>query len=190
MRVALCHVQALAYQDLHGSLQCVDGDPSPGQPCTRLDKQAWLFNASRWPLLERVRLAPWAVHGLREMFLLKDHGQHESPPLPLLIQLDLIDDTALSARRTLHLCDALRKRVEPGVPWEVLDLRTCLATSYAVRLLGEIVVDILGPGEALTRRVQRSFTWVLKDRGHFFYDDNSEEESNDDDNEVMVMEEY
>ena len=52
------------------------------------------------------------------------------------------------------------------------------------------MVDILGPGEALTRRVQRSFTWVLKDRGHFFYDDNSEEESNDDDNEVMVMEEY
>ena len=156
---------------------------------TRLDKQAWLYHAPRWPLLERVRLAPCAARGLREMFLLQDHGQHESPLLPSLIRLDLIDDTALSARRTLRLCDALLKRVEQRVPLEVLDLRTCLATSYAVQLLGEIVVDILGPEEALTRRVQRSSTWVPEDRGHFVYDDNSEEESNDDDNEVVEMEE-
>ena len=124
-----------------------------------------------------------------EMFLLQDHGQRESPLLPSLIRLDLIDDTALSARRTLRLCDALMKRVEQGVPLEVLDLRTCLATSYAVQLLGEIVVEILGPEEAPTRRVQRSSTWVPEDRGHFVYDDNSEEESNDDDDEVVEMEE-
>jgi hypothetical protein len=30
-------------------------------------------------------------------------------------------------------------RVEQGVPLEVLDLRTCLATSLAVQLLGEIL---------------------------------------------------
>lgn len=156
---------------------------------TRLDKQAWLSHAPRWPLLERVRLAPRAARGLREMFLLQDHGQRESPLLPSLIRLDLIDDTALSARRTLRLCDALMKRVEQGVPIEVLDLRTCLATGYAVRQLGEIVVEILGPEEAPTRRVQRSSTWVPEDRGHFVYDDNSEEESNDDDDEVVEMEE-
>jgi hypothetical protein len=157
---------------------------------TRLDERVWLSHAPRWPLLERVRLAPRAARGLREMFLLQDQGQRESPLLPSLTRLDLIDDTALSARRTLRLCDALMKRVEQGVPLEVLDLRKCLATSHAVRLLSEIVVDVLGPEEALgTRRVQRSSTWVPEDRGHFVYDDDSEEESSDDEEEVVEIEE-
>jgi hypothetical protein len=156
---------------------------------TRLDERVWLSHAPRWPLLERVRLAPRAARGLREMFLLQDHGQRESPLLPSLIRLDLINDTALSARRTFRLCDALITRAEQGVPLEVLDLRKCLATSYAVRLLGEIVVNVLGPEEALgTRRAQRSSTWVPEERGHFVYDDDSEE-SNEDDDEVVEMEE-
>jgi hypothetical protein len=37
------------------------------------------------------------------------------------------------------------RRVEQGVPLEALDLRACEATEEAVRLFGEIVVDVQGP---------------------------------------------
>ncbi|KAH9023091.1 hypothetical protein EDB85DRAFT_2093907, partial [Lactarius pseudohatsudake] len=96
----------------------------------------WLLNAPRWPLLQRVRLTPIEDHGFMEM-LLDDHGGHESPLLPLLTTLILVD-TALVKRRDLHLCDALMKRVEEGVPLETLDLRKCFATSHTIELLSEI----------------------------------------------------
>ena len=41
------------------------------------------------------------------------------------------------------------KRVEQGVPLETLDLSTCIATSRAVEQLSEIVIEVLGPKEAL-----------------------------------------
>ena len=69
----------------------------------------------------------------------------DCPLLPSLTRLDLIDGAALSARRTLGLCDTLMKRVELGVPLEMLDLRTCRAASHAVRLLRNILVDVLDP---------------------------------------------
>ncbi|KAH9012432.1 hypothetical protein EDB85DRAFT_2296713 [Lactarius pseudohatsudake] len=103
----------------------------------------WLLNAPRWPLLQRVRLTPIEDHGFMEM-LLDDHGGHESPLLPLLTTLILVD-TALVKRRDLHLCDALMKRVEEGVPLETLDLRKCFATSHTIELLSEIVVEVLSP---------------------------------------------
>ncbi|KAH9070736.1 hypothetical protein EDB83DRAFT_361744 [Lactarius deliciosus] len=112
---------------------------------TRLCEQMWRRHAPRWSLLKRVRLAPPAARGFREM-VLQDNGGGGFPLLPSLTKLDLID-TALSARRTLRLCDALMKRVEQGVPLEALDLTTCFATSRAVRLLGEIVVDVWGPAD-------------------------------------------
>ncbi|KAH9023090.1 hypothetical protein EDB85DRAFT_2293007 [Lactarius pseudohatsudake] len=84
-------------------------------------------------------------HGFVEM-LLDDHGGRESPMLPLLTTLILVD-TALLKRRTLRLCDALMKRVEEGVPLETLDLRKCLASSRAIGLLSEVVVDVLCPEE-------------------------------------------
>jgi hypothetical protein len=113
----------------------------------RLDKQFWLCHAPRWPLLENVHLAPWAARGLREMLLLEDNGGHESPLLPSLRQLDLLGDTLLTKRRTLRLCDALKKRVEQGVPLRVLDLRTCNWTIDAVRLLRTFVAEVRGPKE-------------------------------------------
>jgi hypothetical protein len=112
---------------------------------TRLDETFWLFHASRWPLLRRVRLAAPAARGFREMVLLPDDDGPEWLLFPSLTKLDLIDDTALGARKTLRLCDALMKRVEQGVPLETLDLRACRATSHAVRLLSEIVVDVRAP---------------------------------------------
>jgi len=150
------------------------------QDCTKLlDKQVWFHHAPRWPLLQRVRLAPTSARGFREM-LLEDNGRSESALLPSLTNLVLVE-SALSARRTLCLCDALMKRVEQGVPLEVLDLRTCLATSRAVELLSEIVVDVLGPEGSLETGAQTFSMWDSGARGLFVYDDDSGIEDYDED---------
>jgi len=78
------------------------------------------------------------------MLLVQDNDR-ESPLLPSLIRLNLIDDTTLSTRRTRLLCEALRKRMEQGVPLEALDLYTCRGTITAVQLLRELVVDVRDP---------------------------------------------
>src|SRR6266702_2227658 len=148
---------------------------------TLLNEQFWLRHAPQWPLLQRVRLAPPAARGFREM-LLQDNGGGGCPPLPSLTKLDLID-VALSARRTLRLCDAFMNRVEQGVPLETLDLSTCYATSRAIRLLSEIVVDVWGPAEGFGTEELIHFTWDSAARGPFVPDDNSgiEDYSHDDD---------
>ena len=107
---------------------------------TRFDEPVWRRHAPRWPLLQCVRLGPPAAHGFREL-LLNDNGGREGPLLPSLTKLVLVN-TGLSKRRTLRICDALMQRVEQGVPFESLDLRTCIGTTDAVRLLREIVVDV------------------------------------------------
>ncbi|KAH9058298.1 hypothetical protein EDB87DRAFT_1685470 [Lactarius vividus] len=118
----------------------------------RTSPQLWLHHAPKWPRLWLVRLTPFAAHGFREA-LLEDNGGRESPLLPSLTKLVLVEtaliDTTPSAHMTLRLCDALMKRVEQGVPLETLDLRLCLATSRAVELLSEIVVDVLCPEETV-----------------------------------------
>jgi hypothetical protein len=111
----------------------------------RLDEQVWLRHAPRWPLLEHVRLAPRAARGLREMLLLEDNGGHKSPLLPSLRKLDLLEETPLTKRRTLRLCDALKKRVEQGVPLQVLDLSASNCSIDAIRLLRTSVADVRGP---------------------------------------------
>ena len=110
----------------------------------RLYEQVWLHHAPRWPLLEHVQLAPLAARGLREMLLLEDNGGHEGPLLPSLRQLDLLD-TSLTKRRTLRLCDALKKRVQQGVPLKVLSWSTNKWTIGAVWLLRRFVGDVRGP---------------------------------------------
>jgi hypothetical protein len=142
---------------------------------TSLNEQFWRYHAPRWRLLKHVHLAPLPARGFRDM-LLQDDGGHEYPLLPLLTHLELID-SALSARRTLVLCDVLMKRVEQGVPLEVLDIRTCYATSVAVQLLGEIVVDIWCPVELETIETERSMGHMFDGaRGSFVSDDDSGEE--------------
>jgi hypothetical protein len=137
---------------------------------TRLDKQFWLRHAPQWPLLRCMRLGNLAAHGFREMLLAEDNGGRESPVLPLLTKLVLID-TTLSARRTRHLCDALRKRVEQGVPLEILDLSTCYASSGAVELLSEIVVEILGPEEGLDSEPDAQIIYRWRSGGEDYHED-------------------
>ncbi|KAH9021722.1 hypothetical protein EDB85DRAFT_2278349 [Lactarius pseudohatsudake] len=131
--------------------------------------QSWLRQAPRWPLLQQLCLAAPAARGFTEM-LLEGGGERERPLLPSLTNLVLVD-TALSARRTLRLCDALMKRVEQGVPLETLDLRTCLATSRAIELLGEIVVDVLGPENLKTVEERARTSSSVVARGLFVEDD-------------------
>jgi len=137
------------------------------------DKQFWLRYAQRWPLLRRTSLSP-SVRGFREM-LLEDNGGRESPLLPSLTKLVLIN-TALCTHRTVRLCDALIRRVEQGVPLETLDLRRCLSASHPVELLSEIVVDVLGPKETLETRGQMLRTSIA--RG-LYLDDSSGTEDYD-----------
>ncbi|KAH9070739.1 hypothetical protein EDB83DRAFT_361810 [Lactarius deliciosus] len=140
---------------------------------TQFYEEFWLRHAPRWPLLQHVRLAPCAAHGFREM-VLQDNCEWERPLFPSLTRLDLIDNSALSERRTLRLCGALMKRVEQGIPLEVLNLRECIATDHAVRLLDEIVVDVLGPEQTFKTRAQIFSTWDSGARGYFVRDYNSE----------------
>ena len=76
--------------------------------------------------------------------LLKDDEGCKNPLLSSVTELALhgiyLNDG------TLCLCNALMKRTEQGVPLEALDLRMCYSnTPDAVRLLSEIVVDVLRP---------------------------------------------
>ncbi|KAF8262420.1 hypothetical protein EI94DRAFT_1832824 [Lactarius quietus] len=146
------------------------------QNCRTLNKQFWLRHAPGWPSLRHIRLSPDSLRGFRKM-LLEDKGERESPLLPSLTKLTLIN-TALGARRTLRLCDALLKRVEQGVPLETLDLRTCLSARRPIELLSEIVVEVLGPKETFETGERMLYTSIS--RG-IYLDDSSETEEYDED---------
>ena len=139
----------------------------------KLDAKFWRRHEPRWPLLKHLHLGRTPAGRLREM-LLQDNGGRERPLFPSLTRLELIN-CALSARRTQRLCDALMNRVEQRVPLEVLDLRSCTATSLAVQLLNEIVVDVWAPKELQTIEGLMYPTWD-GDRGPFASDDDSTKE--------------
>ena len=145
---------------------------------SQFDEQFWLRYAPRWPLLRRVRLASPAARGFTEM-LLDEHGERECPLLPLLSKL-VLNKAGLRARRILLLCNAFMKRMEQGVPLETLELHKCLATSRAVDLLSEIVVEVLGPEETLKRKAQEVSECVSVLRGPFVPDTGSNDGSWDD----------
>ena len=145
-------------------------------PCNTqfgFDEHFWRRHGSRWPLLRHVRLAPFPAHGFREM-LLQDSGGRECPLFPSLTRLDLMNGV-LSARRTRCLCDTFMKRVEQGVPLEVLDLRSCTATSLAIRLLSEIVLDVWVPEKLESVRTSGSIDLTWDETHSFVSDDKSEE---------------
>ena len=120
------------------------------EPCF---KKPWLPNFPRFPLLHHVQLT--FVLATRFInWLQADKGGHEDPLLPSLKEL-VVFGAYLDESWTPHLCEALMKRVEQGVPLEVLDLRTCLPVRPpAVRLLSDIVVDVLAPEETAEARVR------------------------------------
>ena len=106
-------------------------------------KRFWLHISPMFPHLRRVKLLP--AGGFIEM-LLEDS---ERPPLSSLTEL-MVVETSEYVLLSLPLCDALMKRVEQGVPFEVLNLRTCHdrdgSHNYRalLRRLSEIVVYVLG----------------------------------------------
>ena len=111
-------------------------------------KQFWLHHSPKWTLLRRVRLVSPVELGFIDM-LLEDRGQ-ERPLLPSLTELVLVS-APNHIQSTRFLCDALMKRVEQGVPLDMLDVRMYHSNPYnpaEVQLLSEIVVDVLGPEEA------------------------------------------
>ena len=141
-----------------------------------LDEHVWLRHAPHWPLLEHVQLSSKAARGLRETLLLEDNGGHESPLLPLLRQLDLLEDTSLTRRRTLRLCNVLKRRVEQGVPLKVLGLRECKWTIDAVRLLRRFVDDVRGPKENTSWQKEWPPAWDPETCDFVNSDDDSDEE--------------
>jgi hypothetical protein len=116
------------------------------QDDTQLGREFWVSHAPRLPLLERARLVHTAFDSFRDI-LAKD-APPNGPRFPSLRKLILIDVT-LYAQGTYHLRDMLIKRVEQGVPLEVLDLGTCAAADREIQLLAEIVVDVQQPLTAM-----------------------------------------
>jgi hypothetical protein len=123
-------------------------------------RKFWPFNSPKWPLLRRVRLTPLIATSFTG-WLLADKWGCENPLLPSLKEFVLVD-VQLDEHRTRGLRNALIRRVEQGVPLEMLDLRTCLsdpANPGAVQLLSEIVVDVLGPEEIFDAKAQIRSMW-------------------------------
>ena len=145
-------------------------------------KEPWLPNLPRLPLLQHLRLVSIMATSLID-WLQTDDGGCEDPLLPSLKELVVVD-AHLYEDWTCRLCEVLMKRVEQGVPLEMLDLRTCRPDPdypAAVRLLGEIVVGVLGPEETLDARARIISMWNLSTRGSFVSQHDSDTSDDDDD---------
>jgi hypothetical protein len=117
----------------------------------------WHHLSPMWPLLQCVQLTPVVADGFVVM-LLGDHGGCERPLLPSLKKIVMVD-FSLYWLSLLPLYDALRKRVEQGVPVETLDLRMCRAHADSraedwLQSLREFVVDVLRPEQTSDVREQ------------------------------------
>ena len=144
-------------------------------------KQFWLHTFPKFSQLRRVRLSPHIAGGFIEM-LLEDNEERERLLLPSLTEFIVVDASAYDFS-SLPLIDALMKRVEQGVPLEVVDLRMCPCDyddrgDVLVRRLSEIVVDVLGPESYEARKNMRSL-WKPVPLG-LFLDDNAREDSESD----------
>ena len=152
-------------------------------------KQFWLHISPTFPQLRRVRLSPPTMGGFMEM-LLEDS---ERPLLPSLRELIVVDATE-SDLRLLPLCDALMKRVEQGVPLEVLDLRMCFPGhnqhDYRAqfRRLSEVVVNVQGPESDEANHHMRTL-WKAVPLGIFLDDDDRENIESDTDSDTESEEE-
>lgn len=136
--------------------------------CTRLSKEFWLSHASRLPLLEQARLVSTSVGAFSKM--LAEDTPPDGPLLPSLTRLILLD-VWLVAVRMYHLGDMLMKRVEQGVPLEVLDLGTCTTADRAIQFFSEIVVDVLEPLDAAPMTMEEFFMGGIGHCNDLEYDD-------------------
>lgn len=85
---------------------------------TPLSKEFWLRHVPKWSLVERATLVFNTVKAFIDM--LTDDAPPDGSRLPSLTKLILVD-VMLTVPRTYYLRDMLIKRVEQGVPLEVLD---------------------------------------------------------------------
>ena len=108
---------------------------------TPLTGQVWRNHAPRWHKLRRVRLFPTSVPAFRGV--IKD-ALSLGPLLPSLEELVLIN-VSLNAAKVYYLNNMLNDLVELKLPLKTLDLRTCIASDWAVQILSKIVVDVQAP---------------------------------------------
>ena len=126
--------------------------------------------------------------------LLEDDEGRERPLLPSLTELTLVD-TFQDDLCCVPLCDALRKRVEQGVPLEVVDLRMCPRRCFVsdltaeIREISEIVAQVLDPEASQHMRSlwKRVFLGVFLNYSGREY---SETDSDSDTEEEYEEEEY
>ena len=86
--------------------------------------------------------------------------------LPSLTKITVVD---ASLYELSILYDALMKRVEQGVPVDILDLSMCFSSNTQpwLQSLTELVVDILGPEESREELEQMKSMWETVARGPF-----------------------
>ena len=139
----------------------------------------WLHHSPKWPLLQRVLLSPYIAPGLIEM--LKDDGGRGRPLLPSLTELIMVDFSLYDLTR-LSLPDALRARVEQGVPVKRVDLRICHDDVRAGDWLQNFSesFNVLVPEEFPARQQMRSMWWTVA-RGPFVNDEDGWSISDDED---------
>lgn len=112
-------------------------------------QQFWFHISPKFYQVQRVRLSYSTVAVFIEM-LLEDSEGRERPLFPSMTELILVN---ASKNDLWSLCDSLIKRVEQGVPLEVLDLRMCFCNCHCrdfqalLLQLSEIVVlvHVLSP---------------------------------------------
>ena len=137
----------------------------------------WRHLSPKWALLQRVRLGPVAARGFMAM-VRHDKGERGRALLPSLTELVMVGFSSYPIS-SLPLCNAFMKRVEQGVPLEMLDLRMCDSPPDVhledwLRSLNEIVVDVLGPEENLEARERMQAMWETVARGPFRVVDNED----------------
>jgi hypothetical protein len=140
----------------------------------------WRCHVPRWRLLQCVRLGLPAANALRKI-LLHDKRKLTRSLLPSLTKLTLVD-AELTGTWILDLCNTLMKRVEKGVPLEVVDLRTCTVTGHAaIQQLIEIVSVVWNPSEEICGTRKPDFTTSYSEAHTILVKDNSEPRSDDED---------
>jgi hypothetical protein len=119
--------------------------------CTLSELQVWRRHEPQWRLLQHVHLGLFPA-GFFKMILLEGSGEYTRPLLPSLLLPSLttlaLVDSIVTESWIRRICDILIRRVELGVPLEVVDLRTCDVTDHAaIEQLTKLGVDVWAPTE-------------------------------------------
>ena len=147
---------AMSVLPLDGLITLIAQDFAP-----TLDKQFWLRHSPQWPLLRHVQLAAPLQRGFKEM-LLDYKGTREDPLLPSLKEL------ALAGEVSENWESSVVRRMEQGVPLELLDLRLCATSGIvAFTLPSEDLINIVGRQRTAEAGEQMRSAWRSVVRGAF-----------------------